>query len=150
MAKKKYVKPMMVSEEFVPNEYVAACAWEEGAELTATCGSTKITIRLDSNQGGNVWQATPIDANGNSAGGTQMLYPISGTDNYAFCGSIYAGHTGSAVSGEYYPVSQIQGGVVGADYGHGTLCNDVLDTQTDAKIASWHHHLTNVKSKNAS
>jgi len=145
-----YVRPEFYLTKFEPNEYIAACAWEPGTELTATCVGNNITIKLGTNQGGNVWSATPIDDNGNSAGGTEMLYPIKGTNDYAFCGSIYDEHSGSSVSGEFYPVSQIQGGVVGSPYGHGTLCRDVLDTQSGAQVASWHHHLTNVKNKNHS
>ena len=47
MAKKKYVKPIMVSEEFVPNEYVAACEVQVGTILMEhLIVRTKIKIQL--------------------------------------------------------------------------------------------------------
>lgn len=153
MAKKKYVKPVMVTEEFVPNEYVAACAWEVGTDLSASCSGATITIELVQNQGGDVWTASPANENGtidSSIGGQGMLYPIAGQPGtYGFGGAIYSGHS-TSVNGEYYPASQIQDGKAGDSYGGGTLCDCVLNTQTGQSVGSWHHHLTNVRSKNHS
>ena len=146
---KNYVRPEFYVEQFMPNEYISACEWTVGDELSATCGNSSITIKLGTYQGSDVWGATPVDANGNSVGGSEMLYPIEGKGNYAFCGSIYDGHSGSAVSGEFIPHSESTP-AVGSYYGHAVVCDCVLVGQSGALISSYHHHLTNVRSKNFS
>lgn len=148
MAKKKYVKPMMVSEAFVPNEYVAACAWEVGTELTATCKGSNVTIKLAMSQGNDVWTATPMNNDGTYAGGSEMLYPI-GNGEYAYCGSITTGHT-THTEGEYKPIGNGVTGNPGEEQNGYILCDCKLTGQSGALVTSAHHHLTNVKSKNVS
>ena len=146
---RNYVKPEFYVEQFMPNEYISACEWIAGEELSAECGNQNITIKLGTYQGGDVWSATPVDENGNAVGGSEMLYPINGRNNYAFCGSIYDGHSGSNVSGEFVPHTASTP-PVGSSYGHGTVCDCSLVGQSGASVTTWHHHLTNVRTTNHS
>lgn len=148
MAKKKYMKPIMTLEGFVPEQYCKVCGVVQGSTLTANCGNQSIKMKIEASQGNNVFTAIPVDENGNSSGvgGQGMLYPLSSNSSeYVFTGSIYLGHEGSFVNGEYYPYSEsIAGSIVDGKYSGYTVCEDELVTQTGTSVTAAHHHLTNV------
>lgn len=135
MAKKKYVKPIMVSEEFVPNEYVAACEVQVGTIFDGTLDcedenknpiNVKIVITSTNTTSGTL-QGTPVGNTG-SEGTYETIY-IAKNGEYVYGGSVSTGHNNSTKSGEYMAA----GGYADPTQGI-KLCNHVLNSP------ALHHH----------
>lgn len=131
MAKKKYVKPMMVSEEFVPNEYVAACEVQVGTIFDGTleCGEN-VKIRITSTSTGNgTLQGNPVV--GDQPQGTyETIYIDQITGEYVYGGSVEPGHDNYTKPGEWVP----KNGYAGTGQKN---CDHVLITP-----AAHHHYKT--------
>lgn len=131
MAKKKYVKPMMVSEEFVPNEYVAACEVVVGTIFDGTLecgGNVKIKITSTSTSPGTL-QGNPVV--GDQPQGTyETIYIDQNTGEYVYGGSVEPGHDNYTKPGEWVPI----GGACVTGQQH---CKHVLNTP-----AAHHHYKT--------
>lgn len=107
MAKKKYVKPMMVSEEFVPNEYVAACEYST-IDMKFDCADAtySLTIRTNDLNGLNLSTGSngAITINGEVMHGQNGTVWKDGNGNFLFQGAINndnPAHSGSLNNGEH-------------------------------------------------
>jgi len=92
MAKKKYVKPMMVSEEFVPNEYVAACEFSTiNMKFECADDSYSLTIRTNDLNGLNLSTGSngAIAINGIVQDGQNGTVWKDGNGKFIFQGPIY-------------------------------------------------------------
>lgn len=143
MAKKKYMKPIMTLEGFVPEQYCKVCGITTGATLTATCGGSDVTMKLTSAPGSaGEMTVTAVEA-GNTDVGNGTIYPdMNDNSSYSFIGSIMKGHESSFYSGEYIGknAASAEGKAVGEKVSGGQeVCEHDLASNT------FHHHLTNVK-----
>ena len=140
MAKKKYVKPMMVSEEFTTENYCSTCGPTNSdyGTLYATCaegGNVMIKIAALDN-------GIPSQGQTNGDPGKQgRLYKIDNNGNYVFGGPIDdSNHPASLVNGEYIAAGNGNGKEVG-DIDENTgieYCN-----HPSSIVSGQHHHLTN-------
>lgn len=140
MAKKKYVKPMMVSEEFTTENYCSTCGPTNSdlGTLYAKCAEGDVVIKI-----------AALDPYGNpSAGQTNGysgaqggLFKIDNNGNYVFAGPIDdSNHPDGLVNGEYAAAGTGHGDVVGqtSPTTKVTVC-----AHPSSLVSGQHHHLTN-------
>ena len=135
MAKKKYVKPIMVSEEFVTDSYCAVCGPTETDQgtLYAQCSGDQKIVITNRGEGGR-WAALN---NGNHGEAGTLMEDINNPGVWCFAGQITSGHDHTNNQGEYiYSDDPSKWGTKDTSTGT-TYCNhELMATQR-------HHHLTN-------
>lgn len=143
MAKKKYVKPMMVSEEFVSDSYCAVCNWthEDMGTLYAKCEGANVTIAIS----GYDQYGDPMSGQGESGIQGQLMRDKN-EGEWIFAGTLNPGHNDNNRTGEFYPIGSLTGQInqatnqsykVGDTYGNYEVCAHEFG------VTAAHHHLTN-------
>lgn len=135
MTKKKYVKPEMTMEGFVPEQYVAACEVETGSIFTGQleCGADVELKITGKGSNDNTFYATPQNS-GSTSSNQEMLYVATNGD-YVYCGSIDTGHTDGTKPGDYLPIQNGVQANVGDKTSNGQeYCSHILP------VAAAHHH----------
>ena len=141
MAKKKYMKPIMALEGFVPEQYCKVCGVVQGSTLTANCGGSNVTMKITSAPGG-AGEMTVTAVDGYTDVGTGTIYPdMNDNSSYSFVGSINKDHDSKFYTGEYIgkDAASAEDKAVGETVSGGQkVCEHKLASET------FHHHLTNV------
>lgn len=149
---KEYVRPEFYLTEFMPNEYIAACEWVQGTDLTINCGGNSIKVEIKSVSNPNQeYTAQPfINEVETNAGAQGMLYKnnnTSSTVQYASTIPISAGHSQSHVNGEFIAKTQSVGAAIGEQWNGYTVCDCSLP---GGGASAAHHHLSSVVNHNHS
>lgn len=172
----EYVKPDFEVMVFEPNEYVAACPWENGTDLTIGCGDGKVDIELSGKDQGVInaaagiykWTATYKNEYNNDM--QAMLYPVfkrneskyvdystDGKDlweeftfqGYGYAGNISVDHTDTTKPGEVTGLSASSGSTAD-DYFLAGGYNDQNGATGFSWVGAAFHFLTYIKNKNLS
>ena len=129
-SRKKYNKPKMLVERFVPQEYIGACDWAIGDELFLECSNDKVLVTQVTNKMPSYSSLGQIAVDSNTGDLT-----VSGYINNEK-------HNSSTYNGEYTSVFYAPGHTVGEVFIGLTLCNH--------HVSGAHHHISHYNKKNPS